>query len=75
LSVSNRHENSIREQWIMGTELGYIEYLFNYRSVVRKIRYTANAIESVNSSFCKVTKKDSFSSEEAVMKTLYLWII
>lgn len=34
--------------------------------------YTTNAIEAVNSSFRKVTKKGSFPSEDAVMKALYL---
>ncbi len=38
------------------------------------VMYTTNAIESVNSSFRKVTKKGSFSSEEAVLKALYLRI-
>lgn len=38
----------------------------NYRfynndvSIIRKVMYTANAIESVNSSFSKVTKKEPF---------------
>ena len=32
----------------------------------------ANAIESVNSSFRKVTKKGSFPNEDAVFKLLYL---
>ena len=36
--------------------------------------YTTNAIESVNSSFRKVTKKGSFPSEDAVLKALYLRI-
>ena len=36
--------------------------------------YTTNAIEAVNSSFRKVTKKGSFPSEEAVRKALYLRI-
>ena len=53
---------------------GYVEQLFNYGSAVRKIMYTTNAIESVNSSFRKVTKKGSFPSEEAVYKALYLRI-
>lgn len=48
--------------------------LFNYSSAVRKIMYTTNAIESVNSSFRKVTKKGAFPSEDAVMKVLYLRI-
>ncbi|WP_143006429.1 transposase, partial [Megasphaera paucivorans] len=43
-----------------------------YGSAVRKVMYTTNAIESVNSSFRKVTKKGSFSSEESVFKVLYL---
>ena len=34
--------------------------------------YTTNAIESVNSSFRKVTKKGAFPSEDALLKLLYL---
>lgn len=52
----------------------HVEQLFSYGSAVRKIMYTTNAIESVNSSFRKVTKKGSFPSEDAVMKALYLRI-
>jgi transposase-like protein len=52
----------------------HVEQLFNYGSAVRKVMYTTNAIESVNSSFRKVTKKGSFPSEDAVMKALYLRI-
>ena len=36
--------------------------------------YTTNAIESVNSSLRKVTKKGAFPSEDSVMKALYLRI-
>ena len=36
--------------------------------------YTTNAIESVNSSFRKVTKKGTFPSEDALLKVLYLRI-
>ena len=36
--------------------------------------YTTNAIESVNSSLRKVTKKGSFPGEDAVRKALYLRI-
>ena len=50
----------------------HVEQLFSYGSAVRKIMYTTNAIESVNSSFRKVTKKGSFLNEEAVFKLLYL---
>ena len=37
--------------------------------------YTTNAIESVNASFRKVTKKGSFPNEEAVYKIFYLRIL
>lgn len=50
----------------------HVEQLYNYGSAVRKVMYTTNAIESVNSSFRKVTKKGSFPSEDAVRKALYL---
>jgi transposase-like protein len=36
--------------------------------------YTTNAIESINSSFRKVTKKGAFPSENALLKVLYLRI-
>ena len=50
----------------------HVEQLFNYGSAVRKIMYTTNPIEALNSSFRKVTKKGSFPSEDAVLKALYL---
>lgn len=52
----------------------HVEQLFNYGSAVRKVMYTTNSIEAVNSSFRKVTKKGSFPSEDAVRKALYLRI-
>ena len=36
--------------------------------------YTTNAIEAVNSSFRKVTKKGAFPNESALYKLLYLRI-
>ena len=53
----------------------HVEQLFNYGSAVRKVMYTTNAIESVNASFRKVTKKGSFPHEDAVRKALYLRIV
>ena len=52
----------------------HVEQLFNYGSAVRKIMYTTNAVESVNSSFRKVTKKGSFPNEKALLKVIYLRI-
>lgn len=53
----------------------HVEQLFNYGSAVRKVMYTTNAIESVNASFRKVTKKGSFPNEDAVFKIFYLRIL
>ena len=52
----------------------HVEQLFNYPSAVRKIMYTTNAIEAVNSGFRKVTKRGSFPNENSVFKVLYLRI-
>lgn len=52
----------------------HVEQLFSYGSAVRKIMYTTNAIESINSSFRKVTKKGAFPNENALLKLLYLRI-
>ncbi len=50
----------------------HVEQLFRYGSAVRKVMYTTNSIEALNSSFRKVTKKGAFPSEDAVLKALYL---
>lgn len=52
----------------------HVEQLFNYGSAVRKVMYTTNAVESINSSFRKVTKKGAFPNENALLKVLYLRI-
>ena len=41
----------------------HVEQLFDYGSAVRKVMYTTNAVESINSSFRKVTKKGAFPNE------------
>ena len=47
--------------------------LYNYSENIRKLIYTTNAIESVNSSLRKVTNgKGCFVSKEALEKVLYL---
>ena len=46
-----------------------------YPEAIRKIIYTTNSIESLNSQLRKVTKnKRVFPSDESVFKTLYLTI-
>ena len=52
----------------------HVEQLFDYGSAVRKVMYTTNTVESINSSFRKVTKKGAFPNENALLKLLYLRI-
>ncbi|MBR0288591.1 MAG: transposase [Selenomonadaceae bacterium] len=53
----------------------YVEQLFDYPSAVRKIMYTINAIEAVNFSFRKVTKRGAFPNDNSVFKSLYLRVV
>ncbi len=53
----------------------HVEQLFHYGSAVRSVMYTTTAIESVNSSFRKVTRKGAFPHENAVRKILYMRIL
>ncbi len=50
----------------------HVEQLFDYGSAVRKVMYTTNAVESINSSFRKVTKNGAFPNENVLLKLLYL---
>ena len=56
----------------------YVEYiypLYEYPEEIRKIIYTTNPIESLNSALRKVTRgKGAFINEMALMKVLYLRI-
>lgn len=52
----------------------HVEQLYDYGSAVRKIMYTTNAVESIHSSFRKVTKQGAFPNENAILKLLYLRI-
>lgn len=53
----------------------HVEQLYNYTDAIRRIMYTTNTIESINSSFRKVTKKGTFPDETAVLKVLYLRVL
>lgn len=50
----------------------HVEQLYDYSSDIRRVMYTTNPIESVHSSFRKVTKKGAFPNEDALIKLLYL---
>ncbi len=59
---------------VWANHFNHIEQLFDYPSAIRKVIYTTNAIESVNSSLRKVTKKGSFENEKSLFKIFYLRI-
>lgn len=58
--------------WVRNFE--YVAQLFDYGSAIRKVMYTTNAVESIHSSFRKITKQGAFPSENALLKLLYLRI-
>lgn len=55
--------------------INWVYQIFEYPPAIRKVIYTTNAIESLNSGLRKVTRgKGSFINEKALMKVLYLRI-
>ena len=50
----------------------HVEQLYAYGGEVRKLLYTTNAVEAVNSSLRKVTKQGVFPHVNAVLKAVYL---
>src|SRR5690625_3330576 len=74
---------SFKQQWsaypgainVWKRNFHHVEQLFEYGSAVRKVMYTTNAVESIHSSFRKVTKKGAFPNENALLKVLYLRVI
>ena len=55
------------------SDINWIYQIFEYPPAIRKVIYTTNAIESLNSALRKVTKgKGSFINKNALMKVLYL---
>jgi transposase-like protein len=53
----------------------FVEQLFDFPAAVRKVIYTTNAIESLNSALRKVTnRKGALPSDDALMKLLFLRI-
>ena len=71
-SFQNRWSHCSGAVDVWKRNFAHVEQLFDYGSAIRKIMYTTNAVESVHSSFRKVTKKGAFSNENALLKLLYL---
>ena len=73
---------SFKQQWaaypgaidVWIRNFNHVEQLFDYGSAIRKVMYTTNAVESIHSSFRKVTKKGAFPNENALLKVLFLRI-
>lgn len=73
---------SFKQQWraypgaidVWTRNFQHVEQLFDYGSAIRKVMYTTNAVESIHSSFRKVTKKGAFPNENALLKVLFLRI-
>lgn len=58
------------------SNIEWVYQLFEYPKAIRKVIYTTNAIESLNSGLRKVTRgKGSFVNETALIKVLYLRIM
>lgn len=83
LEEAKEAENSFRERYKqnkilikkLDANIESMLNLYNYSKNIRKLIYTTNAIESVNSCLRKVTNgKGSFVSIEALEKVLYLRI-
>jgi len=61
------YSNASTHNWV------HLTPFFSYPQEIRKVIYTTNAIESLNSSLRKViSQKRIFPSDEAALKQLYL---
>ena len=67
---SEKYPNSMK-RWIENWDV--VVPIFKFSKDVRKIIYTTNAIESLNSSYRKLNRQRSvFPSDQALLKALYL---
>ena len=67
---SSKYPNSMK-RWIENWDV--VVPIFKFSKDVRKIIYTTNAIESLNSSYRKLNRQRSvFPSDKALLKALYL---
>ncbi len=68
---ASKYPNSIMKRWIDNWDV--VVPIFKFSKDVRKIIYTTNAIESLNSSYRKLNRQRSvFPSDQALLKALYL---
>ena len=80
LEIATENFNTFKEKWsnypqsiaVWENNWTHIEQLFNYGKDVRRVIYTTNPLESVNSSFRKVCKKGAFQGYNSVFNAFYL---
>lgn len=80
LKAANTAFEALKKEWshypgavdVWARNKEHIDQLFDIGSDVRKIMYTTNAVESINATFRKVTKKGAFPNENALFKLIYL---
>lgn len=61
----------IKQKWL--SRWGELSEFFNYPPEIRKLIYTTNAIESLNSRLRKVTRnRSTFPTDESIYKVMYL---
>ena len=53
-------------------QLGCCFSIFKFSTTVRKVIYTTNAIESLNSTYRKLNRRKRISNDTALLKALYL---
>lgn len=72
-NFSEKYKENKKLMKKVNENIQWIYQIFEYPPAIRKVIYTTNAIESLNSGLRKVTRgKGSFVNETALLKVLYL---
>lgn len=72
-NFSEKYKENKKLMKKVNDDIQWIYQIFEYPPAIRKVIYTTNAIESLNSGLRKVTRgKGSFVNETALLKVLYL---
>ena len=72
-NFKQKYEGNTKVMRKVKSDIDWVYQIFEYTPAIRKVIYTTNAIESLNSGLRKVTRgKGAFINENALMKVLYL---
>ena len=82
LSEAKQYFQSFKEKWekdypaavkVWEDNFSHVEQMFDYPAEIRRMMYTTNTIEGLNSALRKVTNgKAAFPNDASVMKALFL---